>query len=136
MYFYFKVKTINGSNDEPMLKNITSICTASDNRKVIVGAESGIVCLGRNGEVIWTHHCNFVSSVDVRRGLVFIAIEAEKRVMIVDQHGTELVDNIIPVDCKFIQPSRISVGKTSMIVREFSRREMKSMVHVLNLSFA
>ena len=119
-----------------MLKNITSICTASDNRKVIVGAEYGVVCLGRNGEVIWNHHCNFVSSVDVRKGLVFVAIEAEKRVLIVDQNGTDLVDNIIPEGCKYIQPSRISVGKSSMIVREFSRREMKSMVHVLNLSFA
>lgn len=131
-----KVKTVVGSNDEPMLKNITSICTGSDNRKVLVGAENGVVCLGRNGEVIWNYHCNFVSSVDVRKGLVFIAIEAEKRILIVDQHGTDLVDNIIPAGCKYIQPSRISVGKSSMIVREFSRREMKSMVHVLNLSFA
>lgn len=125
-----------GSNDEPVLKNITSICTASDNRKILVGAEYGVVCLGRNGEVIWNYHCNFVSSVDVRRGFVFVAIEAEKRILILDQHGMELIDNIIPAGCNHIQPSRISVGKSSMIVREFSRREMKSMVHVLNLSFA
>ena len=103
---------------------------------MIVAGECGLVCLGRNGEVIWTYHCSFVSSVDVRRGFVFIAVESQKRVLIVDQHGTELVDNIIPKGCQFFQPSRISVGKTSMILREFSRREMKSMVHVFNLSFA
>lgn len=134
-----KVKTICGSNDDAVLKNMTSICTAPDSRKLLIGTESGVVCMSRNGDIIWTFPTvHTVSSVDSRRGLIFAAIEREKRVFILDQHGNLMVENVFPAGCTISCPSRVSVGKSCLIVREFVDHDvkgLKSMVHVFTLSF-
>ncbi|KAL4238076.1 hypothetical protein ACF0H5_002788 [Mactra antiquata] len=134
-----KVKTICGSNDDPFLKNMTSICTAPDNRKLIIGVSAGIVCMNRNGDIIWTVSTSSpVMSVDSRRSLIYAAVEGEKRVFITDAHGNTMVDNVFPAGCTISRPSRVSVGKSSLIVREFTDHDLqglKSMVHVFNLSF-
>lgn len=135
----FQVKTICGSNDDPFLKNMYSISTAPDSRKLLIGTEAGLVCLSRNGDIIWTLPTNnVVCSVDSRRGLVYAAIEKEKRVFVVDQHGNMLVENVFPGGCTISRPSKVSVGKSSLIVREFTDHDtngLKSMVHVFSLSF-
>lgn len=118
---------------------MTSLCTAPDNRKLLIGTQFGIVCLNRSGDVIWSFSTNhIVCSVDSRRGLIYGVVEAEKRVMILDQNGNQLVENLFPAGCTVSRPARVSVGKSTMIVREFSDHEksgLKSMVHVLTLSF-
>lgn len=134
-----KAKTIIGSNDDHVLKNMTSICTAPDSRKLIVGAEGGVVCMSTSGDIIWTYPTGqSVASVDSCRGLVYAAIERDKRVLILDQHGNMMVENIFPAGCTIARPTRVSVGKSSLIVREFIDNEkqgLKSMVHVFSLSF-
>ena len=134
-----QVKTICGSNDDPVLKNIYHLCTAPDPRKLLVGAETGVVCLSRNGDIIWSYVTNNpVNSIDSKRALVFVTIEKESRVAVFDQHGNILVDNIFPSGCTISRPSRISIGKSAMLVREFidhDQHGLKSMVHVFTLSF-
>ncbi|WAR19594.1 hypothetical protein MAR_001432 [Mya arenaria] len=134
-----KVKTICGSNDDACLKNMNAICTAPENRKILIGAQSGVVCLSRDGDIIWSYQTSHsVCSVDSRRGLIYAVVEKEKRVFILDQHGNSMVDTIFPTGCTVTRPSRVSVGKTSLIVREFvdnDQHGLKSMVHVFNLSF-
>ncbi|XP_045162371.2 uncharacterized protein LOC123527145 [Mercenaria mercenaria] len=134
-----KVKTICGSNDDPFLKNMNSICTAPDSRKLLIGTEAGVASMSRSGDIIWTVPTqNLVCSVDSRRGLVYAAIEKEKRVFILDQHGNMMVENIFPPASTVSKPSRVAVGKSSLIVREFTDNDqhgLKSMVHVFSLSF-
>ena len=135
---FFQAKTICGSNDDPFLRNMTSICTAPDNRKLLIGTEAGVACLNRNGDIIWTLPMQgVVCSVDSRRGLIYAAMEKEKRVFVIDQHGNMMVENIFPPASSIIKPSRVSVGKSSLIVREYTDTDtgIKSMVHVFSLSF-
>jgi len=137
--FVLQVKTICGSNDDACLKNMNAICTAPENRKLILGTQSGVVCISRNGDIIWTFGTGHgVASVDSRRGLVYAAVEEEKRVLILDQHGQPLVQNVFPAGCTISAPSRVAVGKACLIVREFVHHDqqgLKSMVHVFTLSF-
>ena len=95
--------------------------------------------MNRTGDIVWTFPtCNAVCSVDSRRGLIYVVVEEDKRVIILEQNGNQLIDNLLPVGCPVSRPSRVSVGKSSMIVREYSTREqyrLKSIVHVFNLSF-
>ena len=132
-----RTKLLIGSDKNSVVRSPNSMAATSSGKRLIIGAESAVVCVRKTGEIIWTRPvAKFVASVCCDRGLVFICIENERKLMILDESGNHLHENIFPLGCDIARPNRVSVERNLMIVREFSESDWKSCVHVFALSFA
>ena len=132
-----RTKLMIGSDKNAVVRSPNSMAATSSGKRLIIGAESAVVCVRKTGDITWTRPvAKFVASVCCDKGLVFVCIENERKLMILDESGNHLLENIFPLGCNIARPNRVSVERSLMIVREFSESDWKSCVHVFALSFA
>lgn len=131
-----RTKTVIGSDKHSVVRSPNALAATSDGKRLIIGAESAVVCVRKTGEIVWTRPVvRFVASVCCKKGLIYVCIENERKVMVLDEGGNNLCENIIPLGCDIVRPNRVSVDKNQMIIREFSEKDWKSTVHVFSLIF-
>ena len=131
-----RTRTVIGSDKHSVVRSPNALAATSDGKRLIIGAESAVVCVRKTGEIVWTRPVvRFVASVCCDKGLVYVCIENERKLMILDEAGNNLCENIIPLGCDIVRPNRVSVERKQMIVREFSEKDWKSTVHVFSLVF-
>ncbi|KAL4238075.1 Intraflagellar transport protein 80 [Mactra antiquata] len=131
-----RTKTLIRSDKHSVVRSPNSLAPTCDGKRLIIGAEAAVVCVRKSGEIVWTHPVvRFVSSICCEKGLVFVCIENEQKLMILDEAGNKLCENIFPLGCNIVRPNRVSVEEDQMIVREFSEKDWKSTVHVFNLYY-
>ena len=129
-----KTKTLIGSDKHSVVRSPNALAATQDGKRLIIGAEAAVVCIKRTGDIIWTHPVvRFVASICCDKGLVFVCIENERKLMVMDEAGNTLYENMFPLSCNIVRPNRVSIEKSKMIVREFSERDWKSTVHVFSL---
>ena len=132
-----RTKLLIGSDKCSVVRSPNSMAATTSGKRLIIGAESAVVCVKKTGDIIWTRPvAKFVASVCCDRGLVFVCIENERKLMVLDELGNHLYENIFPLGCNIARPNRVSVERNLMLVREFSESDWKSSVHVFALSFA
>lgn len=132
-----RTKLLIGSDKCSVVRSPNSMAATTSGKRLIIGAESAVVCVKKTGDIIWTRPvAKFVASVCCDRGLVFVCIENERKLMVLDEAGNHLYENIFPLGCNIARPNRVSVERNLMLVREFSESDWKSSVHVFALSFA
>ncbi|KAL3871978.1 hypothetical protein ACJMK2_040192 [Sinanodonta woodiana] len=132
-----KVKTIISSNTKQMVRGPNAMASTSDGKRLIIGAESAIVCIKKSGDVLWTRPITrCVSSISADKGLLFLCFEAESKISIVDESGNMLQENILPLSCTIVRPNRVSVDRNVMVVREFNNVDWKSFLHLFQLIFS
>lgn len=132
-----RTKTLIGSDKHSVVRSPNSLAATSDGKRLIIGAESAVVCVRKTGEIVWTRPVvRFVASICCDKGLIFVCIENEQKLMVLDESGNNLCENIFPLGCSIVRPNRVSVEKDQMIVREFSEKDWRSTVHVFNLFYA
>lgn len=130
-----RTKTLIGSDKHAVVRSPNSLAATSDGKRLIIGAESAIVCVRKTGDIVWTRPVvRFVSSVCCDNGLIFVCIENERKLMVLDEGGNSLFENIFPLGCSVVRPNRVSVQHGQMIVREFSETDWKSTVHVFSVN--
>lgn len=131
-----RTKTIIGSDKQATVRSPNSLAATSDGKRLIIGAESAVVCVRKTGDVVWTRPVvKFVSCVCCEKGLVYVCIQNERKLMVMDEGGNNLFENILPLGCSIVRPNRVSVEHGQMIVREFSEKDWKSVVHVFSMTY-
>ena len=131
-----RTRLLIGSDKHSVVRSPNSMTATSSGKRLIIGAESAVVCIKKTGEIIWTRPvAKFVASVCCDKGMVFVCIENERKLMVLDESGNHLHENIFPLGCNIARPNRVSVERNLMIVREFSESDWKSCVHVFALSY-
>lgn len=132
-----RTRTVIGSDKHSVVRSPNALAATSDGKRLIIGAESAVVCIRKTGEIVWTRPVvRFVASVCCDKGLVYVCIEYERKLMVLDETGNNLCENIFPLGCNIVRPNRVSVEGNEMIVREFSEKDWKSTVHMFSLVFA
>ena len=131
-----RTRLLIGSDTNSVVRSPNSMSATSSGKRLIIGAESAVVCIKKTGEIIWTRPvAKFVASVCCEKGMVFVCIENERKLMVLDEAGNHLYENIFPLGCNIQRPNRVSVERNLMIVREFSESDWRSCVHVFALSY-
>ena len=131
-----RTKSLICSDKHAIVRSPNSLAATSDGKRLIIGAESAVVCIRKTGDVVWKLPVvRFISSVCCNNGLIFVCIENERRLMILTEGGISLFENIFPLGCSIVRPNRVSVERGQMIVREFTERDWKSTVHVFSMTY-
>ena len=131
-----RCRTLIGSDKHSVVRSPNGLAATSDGKRLIIGGEAAVICVRKTGEIVWKRPVvRFVASVCCSDGLVYVCIENERKLMVLDEAGNNLCENIIPLGCDIVRPNRVSVDKKQMIVREFSESDWKSTVHVFSLVF-
>ncbi|KAH3857300.1 hypothetical protein DPMN_099906 [Dreissena polymorpha] len=130
-----RTRTLISSDKHAVVRSPNALAATADGRRLIIGGESAVVCVRKTGEILWTRPViRFVAGLCCDKGLVFVCIENERKLTILDEAGNNLIENLFPLGCNIVRPNRVSVEHHSVIVREFSEKDWKSTVHVFTMT--
>ena len=129
-----RTTTLIGSDKHAVVRSPNALAATSDGKRLIIGGEAAVVCVRKTGEIVWVFPVvKFVSGLCCDRGLVFVCIENERKLMVLDERGSRLCENVFPLESDIVRPNRVSIELDRMVVREFSETDWRSTVHVFNL---
>ncbi|XP_052769170.1 uncharacterized protein LOC128209256 [Mya arenaria] len=129
-----RTRTLIASDKHSVVRSPNALAATADGKRLIIGGESAVVCVRKTGEITWTRPViRFVASICCDKGLVFVCIENERKLMVLDEAGNNLCENLFPLGCDIVRPNRVAVEHDQMVVREFNEKDWKSTVHVFNI---